>query len=255
MADQDVDYSSLPRTREEALSIGSRFYFSGKPCRWKRHLAPRYTSIGRCVVCQAQASLKLADKDREEFRRLSRAKYERNAARIRKQAQARYAAALGENRRKELAYYYANKGQYAATAKRYRERNKHRLKAMRRESRERRKEAITTYNRAYKEANRALYASCEKARHARKLKAMPVWVDREQIDSFYVEARRLTAETGVEHQVDHIMPLQSDVLCGLHVPWNLQVISKERNLRKSNQILQELGCAFVSLAAASMVAT
>jgi 5-methylcytosine-specific restriction endonuclease McrA len=48
---------------------------------------------------------------------------------------------------------------------------------------------------------------------------------------FYAKARRLTRETGVEHQVDHIQPLSAG---GSHHPSNLQVLTRAENRRKGN---------------------
>ena len=45
---------------------------------------------------------------------------------------------------------------------------------------------------------------------------------------------RVTAETGVPHEVDHVVPLQAVDVCGLHVPWNLSVETAEANRRKQN---------------------
>lgn len=65
--------------------------------------------------------------------------------------------------------------------------------------------------------------------------AMPSWVDTKVIERVYAEAQRVSRDTGVLHHVDHIVPLTSKVVCGLHVPWNLQVIPALANLQKFNR--------------------
>ena len=64
---------------------------------------------------------------------------------------------------------------------------------------------------------------------------LPWWNEfRSEIAKVYKEARRLTKETGVVHSVDHIVPLKGQLVCGLHVYWNMQVIELGSNIAKSN---------------------
>lgn len=72
-------------------------------------------------------------------------------------------------------------------------------------------------------------------RRALEKKAMPRWVSRPQIAEVYRAAREIEEKTGVPHHVDHIVPLQHPLVCGLHVPWNLRPIPASENMSKSNR--------------------
>lgn len=66
--------------------------------------------------------------------------------------------------------------------------------------------------------------------------AMPKWADRTAIKAVYAEAVRISRETGIPHEVDHIFPLNAPDGNGLHVHWNLQIIPAVDNRKKSNRL-------------------
>lgn len=68
---------------------------------------------------------------------------------------------------------------------------------------------------------------------ARKLKATPAWVDMNKIAAVYAECQTLR-DQGLDMEVDHIVPLKGELVCGLHVHYNLQILTGEDNRRKSN---------------------
>lgn len=80
---------------------------------------------------------------------------------------------------------------------------------------------------------------CAKRRAAKK-QAVPGWADHEKIASVYEHARQLTLETGEVHHVDHVVPLTSDLVCGLHCEHNLQVLTAFANLSKANHVWPDM---------------
>lgn len=83
------------------------------------------------------------------------------------------------------------------------------------------------------------HAANEKHRQARKTRQTPPWADRDAMKAFYVEAARITAETGVEHHVDHVFPLKGKSVSGLHVQTNLQVLEALANISKGNRLIED----------------
>lgn len=141
--------------------------------------------------------------------------------------------ALDNKKRSEKPKSEASK----AAGKRYYEKNREAVKAR---ANARPKNEVTQYKRKYKEANPELYKALVSVRKRRHRAATPKWVTPEQklaMRQLYLQAMELTKLTGERYVVDHIVPLISDEVCGLHVPWNLRVITQEENLKKSNKLL------------------
>lgn len=90
------------------------------------------------------------------------------------------------------------------------------------------------YIKKWRENNASRCRSQESKRRAAKLVAMPRWADADAIIAIYETSKRLTLTTGVKHHVDHIVPLISSIVCGLHCEANLSVIPATENWKKRN---------------------
>jgi len=95
------------------------------------------------------------------------------------------------------------------------------------------------YRQAWKDNNVLAINADNKARRRKHREATPTWLSRKQkteIRAIYQAAMLSTQITGQRYVVDHIYPLRSEVVCGLHVPWNLRILTQADNLRKSNAL-------------------
>lgn len=125
-----------------------------------------------------------------------------NRERVRKMQQAYVDRHPERVQRSKLAYFEANREKALAAARKWQAENPH--------------------------ARNAATAR----RYVRKKQATPPWACRYIIEWYYFDALWMTEQTGVAHQVDHVVPLRGKTVCGLHCEDNLQVIPAAANHRK-----------------------
>lgn len=92
------------------------------------------------------------------------------------------------------------------------------------------KEAIALSRKAWCENNKHLLNAKAAKRRAALMQAIPSWADLDEIAKIYKTAKE---QEGMH--VDHIVPLQSDLVCGLHVEHNLQLLPHLENISKGNR--------------------
>ncbi len=125
-------------------------------------------------------------------------------------------------------------------SKKYYTENIDQIKARKKLYRQNNKDKIRDYQNWWRNENKEKCGELSARRRARKRNATPKWLTKEDYDVmriFYEEAQRLTKETGVDYAVDHIHPLAGENFSGLHVPWNLQILTKSENSSKKNKLI------------------
>lgn len=92
------------------------------------------------------------------------------------------------------------------------------------------REKILEYKKEYQQRpqSKKLSNAVKRKREFLKSKALPKWADLEEIKKFYLECPE-------GYHVDHIVPLNHKLVCGLHVLDNLQYLPIKENLLKSNK--------------------
>lgn len=190
--------ANLPKTRAEAKARGTKYYFTGEPCK-HGHIAPRKTK-GACIECLKLEWQQAADVRADYFREYNKSE----AGQAAKQR-----------------YYEANKSDVVAKARA----TPNALKNL--------------YRKRWKEENQLQVLADNKVRRKKHRAATPPWLTRKQkgaIRAMYQAAILTSQLSGERYVIDHIYPLRSDVVCGLHVPWNLRIITQAENLQKSNSL-------------------
>lgn len=185
----------------------------------------------RCKACQSEHHL--ANRDR----RLAR--------------QAEYHAENREANRKRSAEYYANnrdqlRAAHAAWHRENAEKVAERKATYRLENPEkfRGKRVGDTgylgYLAQWRKLNRAKVTAASNKRRAQKLCATPAWANFDAIEELYEVAAAATEIFDTPFEVDHIVPLKSKLVCGLHWEGNMRVITKDENRRKKNSVWPDM---------------
>lgn len=246
--------------RERALKAREPRY-QGEPCKYG-HSGERDTKSLHCCECKAARKRNpvYAESQRQYMRERRKDPAVREAERAWKQSaaykaqQRQYAMQRRKNdpvvqeterQRRADPEYKAWYRQWLATQKQDPELYQRYLDTKRRHKTKRAQDAATreadrVIAKAKKDAYRQTDVGRSKvnawnaSRRAARIRATPAWADQEKIEWFFRERVRLEQETGIRHHVDHIIPLQGELVCGLHVENNLQVIPAVVNIRKRN---------------------
>lgn len=192
-------------SREEARRLGLKRYFTGVACA-NGHIFERQVSNATCMIC-ARVRKPSEESKRKNSERGSRWYFARREQELERR-RLNYQTNIDYRKRQMYEYRRSRKAEQAARRRRHYQNNK------------------------------AQYIADVRARTFQKKLAMPAWADRDAIASFYLEAARVTRETGVSHHVDHVIPLRGKTVCGLHVETNLQILPASVNMAKRNCLLQ-----------------
>jgi hypothetical protein len=92
------------------------------------------------------------------------------------------------------------------------------------------KERLLKYRKEYRLKNNHLINALQAKRRSLKLNATPKFANLNKIKEIYKNCPK-------GYTVDHIIPLQGNNVCGLHVEWNLQYLTRSENSSKSNKLI------------------
>jgi hypothetical protein len=161
----------------------------------------------------------------------------------RKERKVRYNKANSEKQKEyQKEYRKSNPDKIKEYQKDYRKANSDKLKEYDKEHYKKHSDKMKDSSRNWHKVNVDRSRAATGKRRAKKLGATPPWLTKEHLSvirNFYTESKALEKATGIKHHVDHIVPLQGENVCGLHVPWNLQVLTASENIAKSSNYPDE----------------
>ena len=135
-------------------------------------------------------------------------------------------------------YYKNNKDTLSLKSKAHYQENKLEILEKSRAYNSKNRFAKRKYNQEYYQKNKGKFREYRSFSKKRLRDATPDWLTKDHkkaIAHFYTQAVDCSIVTGEPYHVDHIMPIKGKNVCGLHVPWNLQVLPADLNLSKKNK--------------------
>jgi 5-methylcytosine-specific restriction endonuclease McrA len=127
-----------------------------------------------------------------------------------------------------------NRATLTVKARDWRVNNKDKALRIARDFHQRNKLVRLAANRQWSVANKDKRRAADARHKAAKRNATPAWADMQAIAAIYREAVNAEKLNGMRMHVDHIVPLQHSLVCGLHCEANLRVISGPKNESKKN---------------------
>jgi hypothetical protein len=146
----------------------------------------------------------------------------------------------GDRTEIQRAYYLKNRERILANEMARRKANPEKQALSNKQYRENNAEKISAYRSEYHTKNRDRSNKYWAARRSAKIKRTPSWFS--EFDEFVMsEANNLVIlrreATGIEWEVDHMIPLQAKIASGLHIGSNIQVIPMALNRSKRNKMI------------------
>lgn len=167
---------------------------------------------------------------------------EKNKEKVRESKKNRRLSRIEEFKLKDKTRYEKNRILEIEKRKEYYKNNRKKVAELAKKIRERKSEEIKHYKKEWNSNNRSILNSLAAKRKSLKLNSTPNWlsaIELAQIQEMYDVSIARTAQTGVRHHVDHIHPLHGSGFNGLHVPWNLQILTMSENLSKGKKLPTE----------------
>lgn len=146
---------------------------------------------------------------------------------------------MSKYREYKAAYYQRNKERLDKKNKEWTLDNPEKKQAIQLRYEYKHKEKVHKIHSTWSKNNRPKRNAAAAKRRAVKLNATPKWLTEEQkksINLYYEVAKWIESILDEKIHVDHIVPLQGANCNGLHVPWNLQLLSALDNFKKHNRL-------------------